>query len=310
MIVEDEDTNCRPNNTVPKETAPTKAVKPKRKERRKKERPPDPYEQLVQDVYQALLQQEAVKNIAVQRQVALVGRSGVSHVVDVYWEFELSGHRYRTCVECKALNRRVKKSEVLTLLGVVNDLTNCNGAFVTTVGYQRGAKEIGKHNGVRLLVCNPVLQAIHTTINARIPNHTVSNPRFDENAVRVAMANKNLREFNLDWQAHGDSMLVNANGQPVETLNDLIRREVREEGHHVVSMAGRYWPSEIGPLPMVSVECDLRFAYLKQEMLTKFENAAKALLEDVLANTQEYVTDDGKRIPAIAGQGPGTIRRA
>jgi hypothetical protein len=46
------------------------------------------------------LAQDGVTNIDVQHDVELQGKSAL-HQIDVYWEFEQGGIRYRTIVQCK-----------------------------------------------------------------------------------------------------------------------------------------------------------------------------------------------------------------
>lgn len=68
-----------------------------------------PYELLVQELHQALLNNDGVENINVRHNVKIKGRSGATHQIDVYWEFKLAGVTYKTCIECKHYNTSVKK---------------------------------------------------------------------------------------------------------------------------------------------------------------------------------------------------------
>jgi len=65
------------------------------------------YEELVQEIYQALLDgssdKDKIESTLVQHNVVLQGKSGTSHQIDVYWEFEIAGIKYATIVEVKDL---------------------------------------------------------------------------------------------------------------------------------------------------------------------------------------------------------------
>lgn len=49
------------------------------------------YELLTKAVYQGLLDEQYPGTITVQNNIDIVGRSGVAHQVDVYWEFKQAG---------------------------------------------------------------------------------------------------------------------------------------------------------------------------------------------------------------------------
>ncbi|MDQ3713282.1 MAG: hypothetical protein M3388_13830 [Acidobacteriota bacterium] len=52
------------------------------------------YEILVQSIFQEIHNQESARNITVQRDVKLTGKSGITHQIDVFWEFEIGGIVY------------------------------------------------------------------------------------------------------------------------------------------------------------------------------------------------------------------------
>lgn len=108
------------------------------------------YEQFVQAVYQALVNADDVDTIDVQHNIKLRGKSGCDHQIDVYWEFKLAGQTYRTAIECKAFNTRVSIGRIRDFYGVVLDVPNLNGIFVTLVGFQSGARKYADHYGITL----------------------------------------------------------------------------------------------------------------------------------------------------------------
>ncbi|MDP3410352.1 restriction endonuclease [Bosea sp. (in: a-proteobacteria)] len=108
------------------------------------------YEQFVQVVYQALVEADGVRNVNVQHNIKLRGKSGCDHQIDVYWEFIVAGQTYRTAIECKAFNTAVSIGRIRDFYGVLLDVPNLSGMFVTLVGYQSGARNYADHYGIAL----------------------------------------------------------------------------------------------------------------------------------------------------------------
>jgi hypothetical protein len=100
-----------------------------------------PYERLVQEIFQAIHDQEQVATINVERSKTLQGKT-VPHDVDVYWKFEKGGIVYETIVQAKDWQSSVKKGQLIEFKGVLDDLPGqVRGVFVTRTGYQKGAKD-------------------------------------------------------------------------------------------------------------------------------------------------------------------------
>jgi Restriction endonuclease len=108
------------------------------------------YELVVQEIFHSLLNQNEVENIDVRHNVTLQGKT-TTHQVDVYWEFEKGGIRYRTVVQAKDWATPVVQGELLKFKSVLDDLPQQpRGVFVTRTGYQDGAKEYAQAHGITL----------------------------------------------------------------------------------------------------------------------------------------------------------------
>lgn len=110
------------------------------------------YEILVQSIFQEIHNQESAKNIEVRHNVKLTGKTGATHQIDVFWEFELGGVRYLTIVQVKDWNANsVKQEQILTFKSVLDDLPmQPRGIFVTKKGFQKGAEKFAKHHGIEM----------------------------------------------------------------------------------------------------------------------------------------------------------------
>lgn len=95
-----------------------------------------------------MLKQNSVETINVQHDVELQGKT-LKHQIDVYWEFEHGGVNYQTIVQCKDWGNPVSQGELLKFKAVLDDLpSQPRGIFVTRTGYQSGALEFARANGI------------------------------------------------------------------------------------------------------------------------------------------------------------------
>lgn len=109
-----------------------------------------PYEKLTQEIFQEILSHDSIDTVRIEQNVILQGKT-VEHQIDVYWEFIIGGITYRTVVQAKDWNSAVSQGELLKFKAVIDDLPNQpRGVFVTRKGYQFGAKEFAKANGIIL----------------------------------------------------------------------------------------------------------------------------------------------------------------
>lgn len=113
------------------------------------------YEENVRDIFQAIIDYDNpdwdYKKISVKHNVTLPGKSGTTHQIDVFWEFEIGGISYKTIVEVKDWKSPVKQEQIHSFYSVINDIEGCSkGIFVSKNGFQSGAITFAKTNGINL----------------------------------------------------------------------------------------------------------------------------------------------------------------
>ena len=91
-----------------------------------------------------------MKNINVQYNIKLLGKSGCNHQIDVYCEFEMMGIKHYVAIECKNYSSKVSVGNVRDFFGVLYDVGNIKGIFVTKIGYRSGTEKFAKYYGVVL----------------------------------------------------------------------------------------------------------------------------------------------------------------
>ena len=107
------------------------------------------YEQITRAVFQVLVDQDQASTIQVRHNLTIPGKF-LNHQVDVYWECETGGIKYRTVIECKDWNRPVEQEKLLAFRAKLEDLNNPRGIMVTRSGYQSGAVNYGTAHGIYL----------------------------------------------------------------------------------------------------------------------------------------------------------------
>ena len=129
------------------------------------------YEVLTKAVYEAILARDGVKNIAVQHDVSLTGRSGVDHQIDVFWEFLQAGIRHRVLIEFKNYATNLTLEKARSFFAVVHDVGNSVGIMVTKTGFQKGAANFCNFYGIGLkLLRKPTDQDWKGRINKVVLN--------------------------------------------------------------------------------------------------------------------------------------------
>jgi hypothetical protein len=130
------------------------------------------YELLVREIYQQMLDQDRAQNVVVQHNVQKQGRA-TSHQIDVYWELCLGGVTHKVAVQAKRWKNSIRKGDVLTFKGVLEDLPGTIGIMVTSSRYQKGAVDVAKASGI--MICNlqenlesPVCAYPGTTLTIRM----------------------------------------------------------------------------------------------------------------------------------------------
>ncbi|HBI8929801.1 TPA: restriction endonuclease [Acinetobacter baumannii] len=115
------------------------------------------YEEFVRSIYQAIIQSEFLglsnqKNIEVEINKKLIGRDGLERQFDIYWEYVLAGHSYKTVIECKDYNSKISVDKIDAFIGKLNEFPNLRGLYATNKGYQTGANIKAEQHNIDLLI--------------------------------------------------------------------------------------------------------------------------------------------------------------
>lgn len=253
------------------------------------------YELLVARILQGMLKYDGFENLCVDHDVTLVGKSGATHQIDVFWEFKAAGSVYRTCVECKNYNSAVKKIHVAAFAAILTDIGNANGIIATTASFQKGAKLFAEQNNIRLVLVNNLLKTVHLTIHPRLPNYSNFCINFNQDSAREALVRNSLREFTVEWRSTGERPLLDANGNSIETFNTILKKHPKTDGRNRIDGVNLYFDVErLGLVLIDSIEFDVSYVDLpSMESIVESPNSAMAVLEDIVDENKHYLHDDG-----------------
>lgn len=104
------------------------------------------YELLVKEIFEQILKYNLanLKTLKIEHDVYIKGNLG-THQIDVYWEFEFNGIKYKTVVQAKDWNSNVPQEKILAFNQILQDIPGQpRGIFITKTGYQKGAREIAE----------------------------------------------------------------------------------------------------------------------------------------------------------------------
>jgi Restriction endonuclease. len=108
------------------------------------------YEELLHYVYTQLSFLSG-KDIKVQKNVKIEGKSGEKHQIDVYYEFKMNNMIHKVAIECKDYKSKVPKEKVEAFISVLNDIGGCRGIIASRAGFQSGAINFAKFNDIDLV---------------------------------------------------------------------------------------------------------------------------------------------------------------
>lgn len=108
-------------------------------------------ENIVENVYSILLQNEHLKNSKIEKNHFEIGLSGAQHEFDVFYEVNIAGITHKVAIECKNHKKNVEKADFSAFKDKLNECNIKTGFMIAANGYQKGAKLEGKYYGIDLL---------------------------------------------------------------------------------------------------------------------------------------------------------------
>ncbi|MHB8803592.1 MAG: restriction endonuclease [Rhodocyclaceae bacterium] len=243
---------------------------------------PTDYEIMVHEIHEALVSLDGVsvdklKNINVRHDEKITGSSGVTHQIDIYWEFLVAGVLHKTCIECKKWNSRITKGDIAKFSAIIEDI-GAKGVFVTTTGFQSGAEAFATYKKIRLLVINNIKDKGHI---ARFAIPIYKN-------LRIEFSEQVQDDFLLNITEN--SPIYNHDMEVVCDFNTLLQ-EPYDDGHYTHDISGKYFLIDNKLIEILKIEYDFESNTLFE--LKDQEYYAKAVIQDINSNKKFYFNFNG-----------------
>lgn len=95
------------------------------------------YESITKYIYETLGKQSGVTIKGYGSTCKVIGKSGLSHQVDVITSHTDGSHTYETAIECKYRKEKVNKDVVMKLVQILEDTGISKGIIVSKSGFTR-----------------------------------------------------------------------------------------------------------------------------------------------------------------------------
>ena len=216
----------------------------------------EPYEHLTKHIFDQLVNQDEVNTVELQHNVKLQGKT-TTHQIDVYWEFDRGGIKYVTIVQAKDWQQAVKQEQLFAFKGVLEDLPfQATGIFVTRTGYQKGARNYARGNGILLY-------------ELREPTEVDWEGKVKTIVIRLEFFSRESSDINFvhdkEWVAEerhkrgisedeplklcitgrtDETLIYDEGGQKITTLEDIINSFVLPSSEEISSVKKKHSFSE------------------------------------------------------------------
>lgn len=189
------------------------------------------YEVLVKEIFEQILKYNLanLKTLKIEHDVYIKGNLG-THQIDVYWEFEFNGIKYKTVVQAKDWNSNVPQEKILAFNQILQDIPGQpRGIFITKTGYQKGAREIAeKLNIVLYELRKPTdkdwegkMRDLKIILHGICPHLISCTPIFDKEYLEEYYPDLKNRYFVCNPI---ESNIVDFNGQKQCSFMDLLNK--------------------------------------------------------------------------------------
>lgn len=274
------------------------------------------YEIVTQIIFDAILNRTDVKTIDVRRDIALKGKDTL-HQIDIYWEFQVGGTTYYTVVQAKDLAKRVTKGQLLEFESVLRDLPHQpRGIFVTRTGYQKGAREVARANGIVLYeLRKPTardkrgrLNAILLNLFACVPHASETHFTFDsewmiQEGLRLGL--NEIPEMHLSLEPQ-ETMLYDESGTGFVTVKELTdsfypsgfedyppTRVVHQFEKPTFVMSG---VTEFPRLKVDQFEATISVGRIEETITLDADDLVGFILKGILEGTEQTFDREGRRL--------------
>ena len=113
----------------------------------------------------------------------IVGRSNVIHEIDILIRYMIFNQEKLALIECKNFHKeKVKKSDILILNSLVNDIPFSHGIIISASGFQAGALDYAKSYGIETISYDEtkiILESVKNNLKVVLPTeYDIAQPFY------------------------------------------------------------------------------------------------------------------------------------
>lgn len=259
------------------------------------------YELFVEKICKSINSYSCFKLIELKQNKKIIGKSGVEHQIDVYWEFEFNNCRYKFLIECKDYNNKISKDKVATLHSISLDISDSTPIITSTKGFQSGAKAYAKAVDVTPFICREVEEPdlegrvcsfeIHLIILGK-PKVNIKIKKDDE-----WVQKHNYKNFNLTHLRFGTIIDYETNQRII--VEEFIKKELekkQEDRKEKYNYSNAFFEYKDDDVYFKFTSLLIEIEYDKQEEIINIngDDYIGAFLVDVLSKQNAIVYKDGQ----------------
>jgi hypothetical protein len=249
------------------------------------------YELLVKEVYTRLLQQDGFKNINVQHNIKLTGKSGATHQIDIFWNLQIAGIEQLFCVECKYWKSTVKKSDIASFSTILDDI-NARGFFVTTKGFQKGAQQLAIDKNINIVTINKNIDKQSALLQIDWPSYENIEPKFDN---EIDTKTKNVLDKwinNIIKNKIGieEIKIYDKSSRYICGLQDLVQSNQNyEDRKYIIPLDNKYINIDGLLIKVTEISYDFYRNHMKDLDLEGYVEIAIIIVEDIIKNSKQII---------------------
>lgn len=166
------------------------------------------YEEVTKYIYETIGKSSGVTIECFGSNCKVLGKSNVSHQIDVLTNFSDGLHNYKTAIECKYWNKNINKDIVMKVAEIVEDAKLNKGIIVSKLGFTPDAINVAKYKNIGLVeLREPTdkdwegkIRNIHLTISALMPE--IANFEFivsPETKLSLKAGKTLIEDLNIEY---------------------------------------------------------------------------------------------------------------
>jgi hypothetical protein len=247
---------------------------------------PTEYELFVKELHQRIIEKQGYRDIQVQHNIKIEGKSGAKHQIDVYWRNHIAGVIQHYCVECKFWKSDVKKSDIASFISVLHDIGSARGIFVTTKGFQRGAQLLAEQNDIILVTANKIEKNYPAQLKIGMPSF--ENVEF---SLKIADDEKYAKFEKWKSLDHLEIIVFNRMHENIGNLIGLVENlDFQNDGDYEFDLSGRYLYIIDEFIELNTVSLQFKNNFFEPLTLNGYSEVAEAVANYILTNEIISVT--------------------